>query len=235
MKNKLEEFLSLLYSQVDKGIYVWGANGEIVDDMTNPHEWIERRESNATKAKQAYKLYKERLNAGLTKIRAFDCSGLVYWALKSIGLQDYDVSSRGLYNLCDKIEKGELRAGDLVFHHNGLKIVHVGVYVGNGKVIEDKGYQYGVVSTQRAAGYWNRFGRWKAFEDEPLPEPTMVYVKGGSVNVRDKDNKNGKIVGVAHRGESYPLLGTAESGWHRIEFKGLSAYISNRADLTEVR
>lgn len=231
---KLEQFLELLYSQVDKGLYVWGANGEILDDMAKPREWIKRHESSSTKANQAIKLYDKRINEGEVRIRAFDCSGLVYWALKTLGLQDYDVSSRGLYNLCEKVEKNELRAGDLVFHHNGIKIVHVGVYVG-GEVIEDKGYQWGVVTTKRAAGYWNRFGRWKSFKNEPLPQPTMVYVKGGSVNVRDKDNKKGKIVGVAHRGESYPLLGTAESGWYKISFNGTAAYISNRADLTEVR
>lgn len=231
---KLEQFLELLYSQVDKGIYVWGANGEILDDMEKPREWIKRHESNSTLANQAIKLYDKRIKDGEVKIRAFDCSGLVYWALKTLGLQNYDVSSRGLYNLCEKVSKNELRAGDLVFHHNGIKIVHVGVYVG-GEVIEDKGYKWGVVATKRAAGYWNRFGRWKAFKDEPLPQPTMVYVKGGSVNVRDKDNKKGKIVGVAHRGESYSLLGTAESGWYKISFKGSAAYISNRADLTEVR
>lgn len=231
----LEQFIELLYSQVDRAIYVWGCQGQILDDLKNPLQFIERHESNSSNVKKAYKLYTERLAAGMTGIRAFDCSGLVVWGLQTLGLQDEDISSRGLYNLCTKIGKNDLRTGDFVYHHNGIKIVHVGVYVGNGQVLEDRGYIYGVVMTKRAAGYWNRFGRWKAFKDEPLPQPTMVYVKGGSVNVRDADNKKGKIVGVAHRGERYPLLGTADSGWYRIEFKGKASYISNRADLTEVR
>ena len=231
----LEQFIELLYSQVDRAIYVWGGDGQILDDMDKPREWIERHESSPTDASRAIRLYNKRVAAGLTDIRAFDCSGLVYWALHTLGLQKSDVSSRGLYNLSVHIDKKQLRAGDLVFHHNGTRIVHVGMWMSDSSQIECRVRDYGVVVNKRSAGYWNRFGRWKAFEDEPLPAPTDVYVKGGSVNVRDADNKKGKIVGVAHRGEQYPLLGTADSGWYRIEFRGKASYISNRADLTEVR
>lgn len=80
----------------------------------------------------------------------------------------------------------------------------------------------------------------KYAHDEPKPEPTpepdpKVYVKGGSVYVR----KGGSIlyskIGIAHKGESYEYLGTAKSGWYEINFKGMDGFISNRADLTELR
>lgn len=244
-RSYVDEFLELLYSQVDRGIYVWGGNGENLSDMEKPIAFIERHEEDAKDEQRAIELFEKRVNEGIIDIRAFDCSGLVYWALNTLGLQKDDVSSRGLYRLCEPIEQSQLRRGDLVFHHDGTRIVHVGVWTGDGDQIECKGRDVGVVLNKRRAGYWNRFGRWKAFEDDPGPSPEpekIVYVKGGSVNVRsvdyvpeDKDMKKSTIIGVAHHGNKFPLIGVAPSGWYNIDYKGQSAYISNRADLTELR
>ncbi len=165
----VKEFLDLLYSQVDRGIYVWGGDGELLDDMSNPVAWIERHETDAKNAARAIKLYKKRVNAGVKEIRAFDCSGLVYWALHKLGLQKNDVSSRGLYALCKPIAEKDLLPGDLVFHHDGTQIVHVGVWVKNGYQIECRGRDVGVVKNKRKAGYWNRFGRWPGLK--PAPDP----------------------------------------------------------------
>lgn len=169
----VNDFLDLLKGQVNKGIYVWGGDGELLSDMKDPIAWIERHEQNETDAKRAVNLFKKRVEKGVDEIRAFDCSGLVYWALHKLGLQKSDVSSRGLYALCTPIEKKDLRYGDLVFHHDGTRIVHVGVYFSDGQVIECKGRDYGVVITKRSnKTYWNRFGRWKAFEsEEPERKP----------------------------------------------------------------
>lgn len=73
-------------------------------------------------------------------------------------------------------------------------------------------------------------------EPEPEPEPSNAYVliKGGSVRVRDKDGVYGRCIGIVHRGEEYPYLGTAPSGWYMIEYRGLSAYITNKPRYTEV-
>lgn len=234
----VNDFLKLLYNQVERGIYVWGGDGENLSDMKNPVTWIERHEESASDAKRAVKLYHKRVESGITDIRAFDCSGLVYWALHSLGLQKDDVNSRGLYSLCEPINKAELKPGDLVFHHNGVRIVHVGVWANGGYQIECRGRDVGVVCNKRSSGYWNRFGRWKGFSPDPTPAPTptkTVYVKGGSVNVRSGDTTKASIIGVAHRKDTYPLLGYGASGWYMINFKGAIGYISNRADLTELR
>lgn len=233
----INEFLKLLYEQVGRGIYVWGGDGELLDTMSDPVAWIERHETSTSNAKRAIALYRERVRAGVSDIRAFDCSGLPYWALHTLDLQKSDLSSRGLYAACEKIKKSELRPGDLVFHHNGIKIVHVGVWGENGYQVECRGRDYGVVCNKRTSGYWNRFGRWKGFSPDPSPEPTprIVYVKGGSVNVRVGDTTKSSIIGVAHRKDTYPLRGYGASGWYQINFKGFIGYISNRADLTELR
>lgn len=84
----------------------------------------------------------------------------------------------------------------------------------------------------------------KAHEDEPEPEPEPeptpeppvvaynVVVIGNSVNVRDADSKAGNVLFVAHRGNQFPLIDFAPSGWyHIVTYKG-DGYISNREDLT---
>lgn len=73
-------------------------------------------------------------------------------------------------------------------------------------------------------------------EPEPTPEPPIVrynvVVVGGSVNVRDSDSRAGNILFTAHRGNQFPLIDFAPSGWYHIAtYKG-DGYISNREDLT---
>ena len=73
-------------------------------------------------------------------------------------------------------------------------------------------------------------------EPEPTPEPPVaaykVLVIGRSVNVRDSDSKAGKVLFTAHKGNQFPLIDFALSGWyHIVTYKG-EGYISNREDLT---
>lgn len=229
----IKDFLNLLYDQVDRGIYVWGGNGEILDKMNDPVDWIDRREKSENDAKRAVALFHKRVAKGVSDIRAFDCSGLVYWVLKTMGLQKDDVSSRGLYNLCEKITEKDLRPGDLVFHHDGKQIVHVGVYAYDGMQIECKGRDDGVVQNKRRSGYWNRFGRWKGFKAESAQK--YVYVKGGSVRIREGDNIKTRCIGIAHRGEKFQLICIAPSGWYQIKWSGLKVYITSNTRYTEVR
>ncbi len=232
-QNKLRDrFLKLLNEQVGRGVYVWGGNGELLDAMDDPEGWIRRREANAMNASRAIALYQKRKAAGVKEIRAFDCSGLVYWALRSIGVQKTDVSSRGLYALCEPLTEDELKPGDLVFHHDGKQIVHVGVCAGT-EQIECIGRERGVVRNARRAGYWNRFGRFKALPYDA--DRAYVLVKGGSVRVRKGDGVGSRCIGIAHKNDCLPLLGTAPSGWYRIEWNGTEAFITDRPRYTEVR
>ena len=68
--------------------------------------------------------------------KGFDCSGLVYYVLKSHGIK-VSRSSAAMYKCGTPISKSELQPGDLVFFQGTYKagISHVGIYVGNGKFI----------------------------------------------------------------------------------------------------
>ncbi|MFC7730624.1 NlpC/P60 family protein [Actinomadura keratinilytica] len=63
---------------------------------------------------------------------AFDCSGLVMWAYRQVGisLPHYTGSQ---WNAGTHISRDQLQPGDLVFFYSDLH--HVGLYVGNGKML----------------------------------------------------------------------------------------------------
>lgn len=240
----INEFISILQSQVDRGIYVWGGNGEDLTAMRDPIAWIERREEDPENEKRDIALFEKRKKDGVNPLQAFDCSGLVYWALRSLGLQKKDLSSRGFYNLCKHIEEKDLKLGDLVFHHDGTQIVHVGVCVGD-EQIECKGRDVGVVKSKRKAGYWNRFGRLPYFESEPTPEPTpepepvpepgYVIKVRGSVRVRNGNGILHKTIAIV-RNCTLPYLGqdSEKPNWYITQVDGVQGWITSNPKYTSV-
>lgn len=64
--------------------------------------------------------------------RAFDCSGLVYWAYKQQGMT-LPRSSRAMSGVGTPVSKANLRPGDLVFFYRPVS--HVAIYIGKGMVV----------------------------------------------------------------------------------------------------
>jgi cell wall-associated NlpC family hydrolase len=63
----------------------------------------------------------------------FDCSGLVKWAYAKAGMS-LPHSSRAQSHIGKPVPRSELRPGDLVFF--GHPVHHVGIYVGDGKMVD---------------------------------------------------------------------------------------------------
>ena len=171
--NKIERFIELLSTQIDKGIYVWGGDGENITAMKNPIDWIRRHETSTDNANRAETLYRSRVSLGVNPILAFDCSGLVYWALKQMGLRKDDISSRGLFALGKEVSRNDIQPGDLCFkwrdkNGNGEfdvnEIYHVGVFDGK-RVIECRGRDFGVCAFD-IDNSWTKFCRLEALNDE---------------------------------------------------------------------
>ena len=183
----LNDYIDLLWTQVGKGIYVYGGNGEDLSSMTDDQRlsYMKKRETetknsetgkiNYTKEQNIARdeaLYQKRLAAGVNPILAFDCSGLMYWAGKKTGYIPRDLSANTLYSKCKQISKSEIRRGDYCFKHNGKKATHVGMYVGDDIIIECQGRDVGVVTNKLSrTSVFNAFGRYPAFENEEDPEP----------------------------------------------------------------
>ena len=68
--------------------------------------------------------------------RGFDCSGLVMYCYAKVGVK-LPHSSRLQYNYGRPVSKTDLRAGDLVFFYSPIH--HVGIYIGNGKMVDATG------------------------------------------------------------------------------------------------
>ncbi|RSM87475.1 hydrolase [Kibdelosporangium aridum] len=71
--------------------------------------------------------------------KEFDCSGLTMWAYNAAGIK-LPHSSRMQYKLGRAVSANELQPGDLLFYDDGTgnpdQIHHVGMFVGNGKMID---------------------------------------------------------------------------------------------------
>lgn len=69
---------------------------------------------------------------GATGPHAFDCSGLIQAAYRSAGIS-LPRTTYAQINAGRRVSRSELRPGDLVFFYSGIS--HVGLYVGNGRMI----------------------------------------------------------------------------------------------------
>jgi cell wall-associated NlpC family hydrolase len=72
----------------------------------------------------------------------FDCSGLVVWAFGQIGISLPHFTG-DLWNSGVHISQNDLEPGDLVFFY--ADISHVGIYIGNGLMVDAATYGVGVI------------------------------------------------------------------------------------------
>ena len=171
----IKQFTSLASNQVNKGIYVWGAQGQLLTSISP--EWIRKKETSTANANKAIEMYNKR--KGIAGARAYDCSGLVCWCLTECGAKEkgFDKTAEGLRQLCSKLSK-PTEDGDLCFKISDGKAHHVGMYVG-GKIVEAKGRAYGVVSSSVSSS-WNAFGRLNIkWDDEPKQYVLTRILKKG--------------------------------------------------------
>jgi cell wall-associated NlpC family hydrolase len=68
----------------------------------------------------------------------FDCSGLVQYVYARVGIS-LPHSSRMQYGCGTPVSRDQLKVGDLVFFYNPIQ--HVGIYIGNGRMINATGSQ----------------------------------------------------------------------------------------------
>lgn len=73
---------------------------------------------------------------GGTSPSGFDCSGFVYYVMKTVGMP-VSRTLTTMYSQGTPVSKSELQPGDLVFFQNTYKVglSHVGIYVGDGMFI----------------------------------------------------------------------------------------------------
>ena len=103
-----------------------------------------------------------------------DCSGLFSWAFNSIGGFMYHGSntmwnkyctSQGKLKSGKRIDGQTLKPGTAVFKLvNGNDRSHVGLYIGNGEVIEASSTESGVIKTKITNSKWSEWGELKGVD-----------------------------------------------------------------------
>lgn len=177
----IDTFREYLKTQVrNHSIYVWGAQGQKKPTITAA--WIRKREKTKRNADRAIAHWEKEVRCGYGDVlRAFDCSGLgVYFFLRH-RLIDHDVNAEGLRSLCRRIERDEVRAGDMAFRMNNGKAVHVGYAIDADRLIEAKGRDDGVVESK--VDGWDRYGRPSFFEPSRVLKLQSPYLRGEDVRM----------------------------------------------------
>lgn len=90
--------------------------------------------------------------AGATGPNAFDCSGLVVYSWRSAGVK-LEHYSYAQYKQTQRISVKDAVPGDLAFYfRNGAH--HVGIYIGNGKIVNASDYGIGVIVSPLKGTDW---------------------------------------------------------------------------------
>lgn len=148
--------------------YIYGAYGQI---------WTQAAQNRATD-EQTIKFGQQWVGK-----HVIDCSGVWWLAMKELGSFMYHGSNtmwnkytvkRGALRGGKRTDGGELRAGMAIYTGNDTDgRNHVGIYIGDGKVLEAGGTQKGVILTAVTASKWTWWAEMKNvnYGEEPVPAP----------------------------------------------------------------
>ena len=92
---------------------------------------------------------------GMNPKTSFDCSGLMVWAFREIGV-NLPRTAQEQFDISKKITADELQPGDFIFftgtYEAGRPVTHIGMYVGDGKMFDANGG--GIGFTDLNERYW---------------------------------------------------------------------------------
>ena len=183
------QLVDFVESKVGKAGYWYGAVGEMgTESFLNQlvRQWPKMYTANYIKRSKKWLGH-----------NVADCIGLVKWFVwEGIGYQaSQDLSANGTKKACGAkpISGLEEVPGALVFMSG-----HVGVYVGDGWVVESRGADYGVVKTKLKDRPWTSWGLcpWVSYEEPDSDE--FEELKRGSHGqpVKDHQEKLNEKLGI---------------------------------------
>ena len=141
-------------------LYVWGGSG--MTDLSDSAIQVKDEEY-----ARAIAFRDKQYKYGFSDLLGHDCSGFISWLMRETGVWDSRKNCDGLWALCEVVSRNELIAGDFLFRNSSTNTedeTHIGLYLGSGKVVHDKGRDVGVVLegiNQGGSGYWHKCGRCK--------------------------------------------------------------------------
>ena len=166
--------------------YIWATSGEL---------WTEAKQKELEKTTDANRAQGRKYGSKWIGHYVADCSGLFSWAFKQLGGEMFHGSNTMYLKWCTNkgtLSGGKrtdgylLKPGTAVFVWDGSKYSHVGLYVGDGIVIEAMGTIKGVTTTKVSAGKWTHWGELKGVDytnkttEKPVKDATLPTLKKGS-------------------------------------------------------
>lgn len=164
--------------------YIWGTYGQT---------WTATKQKNLENKYNSdpvkYSDYKNGAKYGSKWIghTVSDCSGLFYWAFKAFGQKIYHGSNtiwksytinKGTLKNGTRTDGKPIRPGSAVFLNDNGNRHHIGLYIGNGKVIEEKSTQAGIVESNLYR--WNEIGELKGVEYDSMSEYIYPVIRSGN-------------------------------------------------------
>lgn len=181
-KNNLDLVQWAIWAE-DRGWgYVWGTYGEVFDQALYEYKLNQYPEEVGR--------YSEFIETNWLGGRTADCVGLIKgYGWLNPETQEIEYGTNGMADVgADQMyenatEKGSIDSmpeiPGLAVWHSG----HIGIYIGNGEVIEAMGTRYGVVKTQLSDSRWTHWLKVPYItyvEQPPETEPTIPSEQGGS-------------------------------------------------------
>ena len=178
----------------EKWGYIWGTAGEA---------WTEAKQKELAKTTDADRAPGRQYGSKWIGHTVADCSGLFSWAFRQLGGSVYHGSDTMYRKYCaDKgeLKKGRrtdcatLKPGTAVFVWNGSKYSHVGLYVGDGTVIEAMSTLKGVTTSKVTAGKWTHWGELQGvdYSESGTSPADGVILTGTEGGVEESLTKNSR-------------------------------------------
>lgn len=229
--------------------YVWGTFG-LVANAANMQRMINQYSKNNSYLERAKKIYGNGYY--------FDCVGLIkgiLWgwcgnASATYGGAKYatngvpDTSADGMISLCKNVSTdfSSIEIGEAVWLSG-----HIGIYVGNGKVVEATpawtgGVQISDISstgkrTKNGSGtaYWKKHGKLPVLTYESnsftwTEEKVNLTgtVTASTLNIRQKPTTDSTVIGKHANGDVVNISAKTNNGWYKVSYPNIGiGYISS--------
>ena len=198
--------------------YIWSQAGD---------KWTQKKQDAATR--EQTKKYGQKWVGHYVA----DCSGLFSWAFKQLGGYMYHGSDTmyrkytthaGELKEGRRTDGGELLPGTAVFVWKPAdqKYGHVGLYIGDGWVIEAASTQSGVIKTKASNKKWTHWGELKDVNyggDQPVPEG-YAMVTGVRVALRSAPSTSASVIARVDTGKQVKLEEPPPSEWDYVSYQG---------------
>ena len=221
-------FALFQYALENKWGYIWGTAGV---------EWTKAKQDALNKTTDANRANSRKYGSQWIGHMVADCSGLFSWAFDQLGGYMYHGSNTMWDSYCTskgELVKGqrddgqELKAGTAVFCYNKdtKKRGHVGLFVGDGTVIEAAGAKQGVITSKITDKKWVEWGELKGVEyvdPEPVPAGYAI-VTGKNLALRQGPSTSCKVITRAPTGSRVKII-EPPSEWEYVTYNGKQGYM----------